>query len=347
MNNRLKLLTIVLPFLTFGITHPPAFAETIDNIEEISVDQSLKSSANITEISNTDVPVIDTAKAAPNSSLNQNLNLSNNPSNSPSTLANPVNSEAPVPVQSLKISSKASDLDRIIKDNQKIAQETEPTPDPNLIPESPQLTEPEPTFGSSFTIIPQISTLGLGLGLATPINNNFVARVGLNAAAFGLSVNADGINYKGNISLFNLSGLVDYYPFGVNSFFAITGGAMYHNNRIGGDASTGVVTVNGIRYDLTGSSLNGRFSYPNNFAPYIGITLGGTTGYKGGFGFFANLGVLFTGKPTADITASGPITTVPRFQADLQREINSVRNEIDRNIPGLIPVISLGLTYQF
>ncbi len=353
MKNGCKLVLVILPWLIGGITQQSAFAESISNAEEISLDQSLKSLTNITDSPNpsSDIAVIETSKNVTNSILispaNQKLNSSNKLSNLPQNLANSSNSQASVPVESLKISSKASDLESTFEGSQRISQSPEPAKDLSNIPVSPQLTEPEPTFGSSFTILPQISTLGLGLGLATPINGNLVARVGINAAAFGLSLDSDGINYKGNINLFSVSGLVDYYPFGNNSFFALTGGAMYYNNRVGGEATTGVVTVGNTQYDLTGSSLNGRFSYSSNFAPYLGITLGGTTGSKGGLGFFANLGVLFTGQPTADINASGTITTIPSFQADLQREVQSVRDEINNNFPGIYPVLSLGLTYQF
>jgi len=59
------------------------------------------------------------------------------------------------------------------------------------------------------------------------------------------------------------------------------------------------------------------------------------------------LGVLFSGTPKADITASGPILGNPTFQSDLNKEISKAQDEVNKNVPGIYPVLSFGLTYQF
>jgi hypothetical protein len=143
--------------------------------------------------------------------------------------------------------------------------------------------------------------------------------------------------------------LVDYYPFGLNSFLSITGGLAYQDNRLSGKAvpsGNSTVTVNGTNYTVPNdSSINGKFSFPNSIAPYIGI--GFATQIAGGFGIYSNLGVMFTGTPKAEITSSGSINAVPGFQSDLDAEVKKAQDEVNKNVPGIYPVLTFGLSYQF
>ncbi|MCY7331726.1 MAG: hypothetical protein LH649_03495, partial [Pseudanabaena sp. CAN_BIN31] len=258
-----------------------------------------------------------------------------------------VSNQEPATVNDLlKASSKSSDLaiDKKLTPTQPVlaqADETKTSPEASS-------KEPDPSFGSSFTIIPQIGTLGFGLGVATPITSDLQARVGLNYAGFGITTKTNDINLDANLNLFSVSALVDYYPFGAGSFFGITGGLVYQTNRLEGKATGNSITVNGTAYPLTPADrVDGTFSFPNNIAPYVGITFGNSFGNKGGLGFFSSVGVLFSGTPKADITASGPILGNNAFKSDLNKEISRAQDEVNKNVPGIYPVLSFGLTYQF
>ncbi|MEI6332619.1 MAG: hypothetical protein WCP16_25535, partial [Pseudanabaena sp. ELA645] len=249
----------------------------------------------------------------------------------------------------MKVSTKASDL----RSNAGIANPQTTSPQ-TLVANGDQpvtaTTSPEPSFGSSFTIMPSVGTLGFGLAVATPINSNFQARVGLNYAGFGINSTTNDIKYDGNLNLFSATALVDYYPFGLNSFLSITGGLAYQNNRLSGKAvpngGTTTVKVNNVPYTVPNdSSINGTFSFPNSIAPYIGI--GFATQIAGGFGIYSNLGVMFAGTPKAEITASGSITNDPVFNSNLEAEKKKAQDEVNKNVPGIYPVLTFGLSYQF
>jgi hypothetical protein len=264
--------------------------------------------------------------------------------------------EEPVKVQDLQfssqISSTASDLiaNKSISNTQPTLAQAESS-DPEIeIPAFPDITQPEPTFGSSVTIIPQISTLGAGLGLATPINGNLMARGSLHYTGFGLNFTSNNTKYNGNLNLISVSALVDYYPFGIDSFFAITGGLTYQNNRINGGINSGTVNYAGVDYVIPSDSrINANVKFPNNFAPYLGLSFGGSNGNKAGFGFFANLGVVFAGSPQIDLNATGSINSLVVDGKPFSQAIRDENAKIQRDIsfPGIYPVLSLGFTYQF
>ena len=260
------------------------------------------------------------------------------------------NQPLPLVVSDLKVSTKASDLLAVktkISDSQTTSPQTLVAEGDK--PATASGAAPEPSFGSSFTIMPSISTLGFGLAVATPINNNFQARVGLNYAGFGITSTTNDIKYDANLNLFSATALVDYYPFGLDSWLSITGGLAYQDNRLSGKAvpsGTGTVTVNNVQYPLAGdSSINGTFSFPNSIAPYLGI--GFSTQIAGGFGIYSNLGVIFAGTPKAEITSSGSINAVPGFQDDLAKEVKKSQDEVNKNVPGIYPVLTFGLSYKF
>ena len=313
MYKRIRFLTLLsIPFLVLETASQSTFAENIQNKESLAVETVKDLKISIKE------------------SIKTNQSL-------------------PLTVSDLKVSTKASDLlanGNIVNPQTTSAQ--------TLVAEgdqpAPVNAAPVPSFGSSFTIMPSVGTLGFGLAVATPIDSNFQARFGLNYAGFGINSTTNDIKYDGNLNLFSATALVDYYPFGLNSFLSITGGLAYQNNRLAGKAvPTGLnntVSVNGTDYNLgNDNSINGTFSFPNSIAPYIGIGL--ATQIGGGFGIYTNLGVMFAGTPKAELTASGPISQNDAFKKDLDAEVKKAQDEVNKNVPGIYPVLTFGLSYQF
>ena len=317
-----SLALLSIPFLVLEIVSQSVFAENVNN-QEIQWVQNIQ----------------DKVLSAENVKKNQSSPLENQ--------------SLPLVVGDLKVSTKASDLlaaKTKVGDSQTASPQTlvAQSDKPETASEA-STPAPEPSFGSSFTILPSISTLGFGLAVATPINNNLQARVGLNYAGFGITTTTNDLKYDGNLNLFSVTALVDYYPFGLDSFLSITGGLAYQNNRLSGKAvpsNNSTVNVNGTQFPLPNdSSINGTFSFPNNIAPYLGIGL--STQIAGGFGIYSNLGVIFAGTPTADITASGSINNLPGFQTNLAAEVKKAQDEVNKNVPGIYPVLTLGLSYKF
>ncbi|MGC4073275.1 MAG: hypothetical protein QM760_12305 [Nibricoccus sp.] len=66
---------------------------------------------------------------------------------------------------------------------------------------------------------------------------------------------------------------------------------------------------------------------------------------NGGWGFYADLGVLFAGDASAKLSATGPITGTPQFQNDLRAEENDINDDLEDL--GLYPVAQIGVLYRF
>lgn len=218
---------------------------------------------------------------------------------------------------------------------------------------------PEVGFGSRFTIIPNIGTLGLGIAVATPIASDYNFRLGFNALNYGsISGTYGSLNYDANLNLLNISALVDAYPFGSNSVFYFTAGLIYQNNKLVGTGKTTTATsftIGDNTYstkDVT--SVNAEASFPNKIAPYFGIGVGSpvaslTNG--GELNIFANLGIMFSGQPTITITPTTSSTisaaTSTQLNADVQKEVSKAQTSLSKDVPAVYPVLSIGLSYQF
>jgi hypothetical protein len=100
--------------------------------------------------------------------------------------------------------------------------------------------------------------------------------------------------------------------------------------------------VNGTTYSALGSSINGKVDF-NKAAPYFGLGFGGTIGAGITAGF--DLGALYVGSPNTSLTASGAITSVPGFGANLASEQSSLQSKV--NDFRFYPVVQFGLGYRF
>jgi len=218
---------------------------------------------------------------------------------------------------------------------------------------------PEVAFGSRFTIIPNIGTLGLGIAVATPIASDYNFRLGFNALNYGsISGTYGSLNYDANLNLLNISALVDAYPFGSNSVFYFTAGLIYQNNKLAGTGKTTTATsftIGDNSYSTSDvSSVNAEASFPNKIAPYFGIGVGSpvaSLNNGGELNVFANLGIMFSGQPTISITPTTSSTisaaTSTQLNADVQKEVSKAQTSLSKDVPAVYPVLSIGLSYQF
>jgi hypothetical protein len=218
---------------------------------------------------------------------------------------------------------------------------------------------PEVGFGSRFTIIPNIGTLGLGIAVATPIASDYNFRLGFNALNYGsISGTYGSLNYDANLNLLNISALVDAYPFGSNSVFYFTAGLIYQNNKLVGTGKTTTTTsftIGDNTYSTNDvTSVNAEASFPNKIAPYFGIGVGSpvaSLNNGGELNVFANLGIMFSGQPTISITPTTSSTisaaTSTQLNADVQKEVSKAQTSLSKDVPAVYPVLSIGLSYQF
>ncbi len=197
------------------------------------------------------------------------------------------------------------------------------------------------------------STLGLGLEITKPINNQFNMRFGVNKYADTLSSEVNKVQYDATVSLQTVAFNTDWHPFtgGITHGLRLTGGLMINNNEISGTARPkpgDSVIIGGRDYtreligkDVTVSSKVGF----KKIAPYLGFGYDKVSKYHRGLSLTADFGVLFQGSPKVDTpTVTGNDAELIQ-QADLTKEVSIIEEDLaDYKI---WPVIGIGLNYQF
>lgn len=197
---------------------------------------------------------------------------------------------------------------------------------------------------SDWTIGVKASTLGAGLEVRRALSDSFAVRLGGNLFDLSFDGSESGINYDFDVDLKSANLLIDYHPFKGN--FRLTGGVLWNDNEAFGVADTeNGVRIGNIRFtqeqigDLTGDIT------VNEFAPYLGLGWGKALG-KSGWGFSAELGAVFTGKPEVRLqSANGEFSSNPILLGELRREEQDLQDELDRF--EVYPVVSVGLSYSF
>ncbi|MFC7335818.1 hypothetical protein ACFQY0_01410 [Haloferula chungangensis] len=202
-------------------------------------------------------------------------------------------------------------------------------------------SESEHCFGLGI----QAGIQGIGLHARYDINPWLYMKIEGNYFKYDDTFDVDGTDYHGDLDLSNIGLTANFLPF--NNGFRVTLGGYFGNNEASGVANGNgqTVSIGNSVYTLTqGDQLQGSVEY-NQFAPYLGI------GWDFGFGstsswvFGIDLGVLYLGEPDTLVSASGPITSVPGFGADLAAEQAIFADDI--NDYQFLPVLKLSLTYRF
>ncbi|WP_321277271.1 hypothetical protein [Thiomicrorhabdus indica] len=192
---------------------------------------------------------------------------------------------------------------------------------------------------------------GASLEVNYPINKYFQVRGNFSAGA-GLSDDQveDGILYEAEADggVYRLS--MNYHPFGGNFFLS----AGYAVNNFALDASgtgDGLVTVGNDNYQANNLKLAGEIAWDN--APVV--TLGWGHSPAAGWGALFEVGVMFTGSPDTQLSATGSVSdsngntldaaTNPIFQSSLREEENKLQDDIAD--ADLLPVLQAGVTYRF
>jgi hypothetical protein len=191
----------------------------------------------------------------------------------------------------------------------------------------------------------RVGTLGLGVDVAKSFSPQFSSRLGFNFGSVNTSRTESGVSYdKLNLSSVQLLG--DYHPFGGG--FRITGGLLSQSNKFavtGKPDGNGTYTIDNTTYTAAQvGSLTGEYQYGNSIAPYLGIGFGQPA--NEGFGFNADLGVMFTGSPKVGLTASNPaFNNNATTRAGLDRQERQTENDLKGF--NVYPVLSVGVSYGF
>ena len=198
-------------------------------------------------------------------------------------------------------------------------------------------------LSAQIAISARASTLGVGAELSIRAAKYVGFRLGGNYLQFSRDVTVESNRYTATPHFENGTAIIDLYPFG--GVFHLSGGAILNYNE-GKLSAHEPFTFNGVTYSSDQvSQLNANVTFKHT-APYVGIGLAG----QSRIAFLLDLGVGFTGKPVATLTAETTLTGAERAQFDtkLQEEQDRVQDEIDsRSYLRYHPVLSVGLKIGF
>jgi hypothetical protein len=200
-----------------------------------------------------------------------------------------------------------------------------------------------------FGLSANVSSLGLGLDLTKAFTPGINGRLGINTYKYDKSVTESGIDYNGSFKWQSAHLLADWYPY--QGVFRTSIGLVYNNNKLSLSAkpSAGTTyTINGTTYTTTDiGSLNGEMTF-NKSAPYLGIGWGNPVAQGKGWGFVADVGVLYQGAPKTTLNVNCTATT-PGLCSTLNGDVAAQNAKLtsDLNSFRWYPVLSVGASYQF
>jgi opacity protein-like surface antigen len=192
-----------------------------------------------------------------------------------------------------------------------------------------------------------IGTTGVGIHASYPIKPNLNARIGLNYLNYDRSGSTSDADYNFKLKMQTVDVLADYFP--MDNGFRVSGGLVYNGNKIDADmkAKNGTqYVINGTTYSAAqAGAINGSIDF-KKIAPYLGIGWGNAVKNKG-WGFSADLGVMFQGSPKTNLTNTG--CQAPVDCAQLARDIAVEKTKLNDEVNKFdaYPVVRVGASYRF
>lgn len=194
-----------------------------------------------------------------------------------------------------------------------------------------------------------VGTTGVGVHLTKAYSDKLNFRFGLNGFSHSDTETTEDATYDVEANLRTFDALVDYHPGG--SGFRLTGGLIYNGNEIDATATptdSGTYVFNGTTYSTASAgNVTGSMDF-KKIAPYVGIGFGNAVAKNKGWGFVADLGVMFQGSPNVTLTSNN-CTADPaicdQLAADLESESAELRDEVKEY--KFYPVARIGVSYKF
>jgi len=201
-------------------------------------------------------------------------------------------------------------------------------------------------YNPNVSIGVRASTAGIGAEGATAITDWLGVRVGINYLTYSYTGTKSDVEYNFDLDLLNAPILVDWHPF--KGAFRLSGGIYINGNELnaqGNPVGPGTFDINGVTYTAAQiGTLKGKIDF-NPVAPYLGFGWDTSFGKKRGFGFVFDLGAFYQGRPEADLSVTGPISSNAAFLNDLAQEEADLQNALDAF--KVYPVLAIGINYKF
>ncbi|MBP0596510.1 hypothetical protein J8I26_00185 [Herbaspirillum sp. LeCh32-8] len=182
-----------------------------------------------------------------------------------------------------------------------------------------------------------------------PLAPTLNARVGVNYFDYSFNSSTNSVNYDAKAKLRTFDALLDWFPF--HNEFRLSGGVIYNGNKIdatGKPKANGTYTLNGNTYtSAQAGQVDGRVDF-KRIAPYLGLGYGNAVAPNKGWGFTADVGVMFQGNGSTSLSNSGCSAPAP-LCAQLGRDVAAENAELSDKVHGynLYPVVRVGASYKF
>lgn len=198
----------------------------------------------------------------------------------------------------------------------------------------------------------EVGTTGYGGALLWTVNPYVGLALGYNGGDISwrddLSVNGTKYDLDMNNKTAYLNAEIRPWGASENAFakgLYVAAGVGYLDNDydLSKRSTDGTIKVNGNNYVFNGS-VNGKMSYQNDIAPYIG--LGIAPKINKNFGLFGEVGAYYTGNPTVNLEGKGDFVNVngANFDNDLRAEENKIRNDSKYE---WMPVGKVGVSFHW
>jgi hypothetical protein len=211
-----------------------------------------------------------------------------------------------------------------------------PPPEPSAAPREP----------SRFALVIEGGTTGVGPALIYTVNPKFTVTVGYTWLDTSYDTESRDADYGGDLNLSNIKAVANWHPWG--GTFHFSAGVYATDNEVELTAKP----EPGETYEINGriytsaqiTSITGAATFEDDIAPYIGVGWAKNPA-RGGWGFYANLGLFFAGDASARLSATGPEANNPQFQNDLRAEEADINDDLEDL--GIYPVAQIGVIYRF
>ncbi len=199
--------------------------------------------------------------------------------------------------------------------------------------------------GSGVAIGARLSTLGVGAEVIAPLAERLNLRLTLNYGGVEYTDTQEDVDYRVELRLRSGGALLDWHP--GRGGFRFSFGALYNGNRLEGEGRPREpVTIGDASFtpaEIGTLSAVVKFA---KLAGYAGIGFGNAAAPGNRWTVLFDLGVLFYASPEFTLTADGTLADNAFFQANLQKEKDSIEDDYVK-AARFYPVASLGLGFRF
>lgn len=193
-------------------------------------------------------------------------------------------------------------------------------------------------------------TTGVGLHLVFATQMDLNARVGVNTLNFNYARSSSRVDYDFGLRLQTIDALVDWFPT-KGSGFRLTTGLVYNGSKADYNMKVNAGNqyfINGNTYPISQvGSVHGAVEF-KKLAPYLGIGWSNLPTSGKGWGFTADMGLMFQGTPNTTLVNASCIA-VATICAQLAVDLAAEKANVDDFLSNLkaYPVMRMGASYAF